>query len=233
MAVRGEWTTAGQQSCMTANGKPRLQRRSAPWPRPDTRTAPAIRAKRRTTPFIRQSVRVRAKPFALNREPSQSETTALFRFGLGLGPDQRLSPAGPFPRGPDYGCGRGNLYSEAESGPGLSWIEGQEAIRLIAQKGGLNEEYIEEDLISIALENVPVQKARATPAVKCIEKFLNEQNVLLSPAGPFPSCPDYGCGRGNLYSEAGSDPGLSWIGLRRQRSNARNHPGRAVPTEPA
>lgn len=142
--VRGEGTTAGKQSCMTASGKPRPQRRSAPWPRPDTRTAPAIRAKSRTTPFIRQSVRVLAKPFALNREPSQSETTTRFRFGLGLGPDQRLSPAGPFPRGPDYGCGRGNLYSEA-----------------------------------------------------------------------------------------GSGPGLSWIGLRRQRSDARNHPGRAVPTEPA
>ena len=72
VAVRGEGTTAEQQSCMTANGKPRPQRRSAPWSRPDTRTAAAIRAKRRTTPFIRQSVRVLAKPFALNREPSQS-----------------------------------------------------------------------------------------------------------------------------------------------------------------
>ena len=59
-----------------------------------------------------------AKP----RTIAESETTARFRFVLGLGPDQRLSPTGLFLGGLDRGCRRGDLRSEAGSGRGLSWI---------------------------------------------------------------------------------------------------------------
>ncbi len=69
---------------------------------------------------------VRARPgqalCAKPRTIAESETTARFRFVLGLGPDQRLSPTGLFLGGLDRGCRRGDLRSEAGSGRGLSWI---------------------------------------------------------------------------------------------------------------